>query len=80
MRYLRSRLTEAKRYSPGTTTPSRDAAIEAEHPADWRQFLTGFFTAEGTFGVTVNGGANCFQGPRSLCVRTTGRSSSTCEA
>jgi hypothetical protein len=56
MRYLHARLSESKRYSPGTTTPSFDPAIESADLAEWRQFIAGFFTAEGTFGVTVNNG------------------------
>jgi LAGLIDADG DNA endonuclease family protein len=56
MRYLHSRLTEAKRYSPGRTVPLLDSAAEAAELVDWRRFLAGFFTAEGTLGITVNSG------------------------
>jgi hypothetical protein len=53
---LDSEAAESKRYSPGTTTPSFDPAIESADLAEWRQFIAGFFTAEGTFEVTVNNG------------------------
>src|SRR5919197_2865555 len=39
MRYLHARLSESKRYSPGTTTPSFDPTIESADLAEWRLLL-----------------------------------------